>query len=177
MKTPKIIKPHVLSFCRQVCKGDPFFVPLRPLPNKSVNDCVNIVPEQIAQQGGKQIIGWAIWEWPKVFIEAEFHTIWEAPGGELIDITPKAKIFDRILFLPDPKIKYRGRQIDNIRKPLTRNYDIERFIWLAEQRTIEWNKGDLADYYGPITPEGRLLDLQQEMMQLQRKLTMKYGPP
>jgi len=181
---PKIIKPYVLSFCRQISQHEPFFVPLRPLSGKPINECFNIVPKHIATHGGKQCVGWTIWEWPKVFIEAEFHCIWETPKGEFIDLTPKIRNFDRILFLPDAKKQYKGIQADNIRKPLTKNRDIERFIYLARQRSIILNEGDLAHYHGEITPEcvpnfpfERYRQVENEMAEMQIKLMRKYGNP
>ena len=77
----------------------------------------------------------------------------ETPKGEFIDLTPKIRDFDRILFLPDAKKQYKGLQVDNIRKPLAKNRDIDRFIHLARQRSIILNEGDLAHYHGEITPE------------------------
>jgi hypothetical protein len=183
-RPPKIIKPYVLSFCHQICKEEPVFVPFRPLIGKPVNECFTVVPEHITTHGGKQIMGWTIWEWPKVFIEAEFHCLWESPNGEFIDLTPKVKNFDPILFLPDSKKQYKGIQVENIRKPLTKNRDIERFIYLARLRYIILNEGDLAHYHGEITPErfpkfpfARYGQVEYEMAELQAKLTRKYGPP
>lgn len=175
MKKPEILKPYVLSFCRQVSKAAPFFVPLKPLHDKPINACFTIIPAHIAANGGKQAFGWAIWEWPKVFIEAEFHCVWESPEGEFIDLSPKIKKFDNILFLPDANKQYNGIQVDNIRKPITKNKDIERFIYLARQRFLMLNEGDLAHYHGEIRPNNRYLQLEYEMSQLQMKFTKKYG--
>src|SRR3989304_3847969 len=103
MKPPKILKPYVLSSCHQISKHEPVFIPSRPLFGKPPDECFAIIREHIALHGGKQYIGWSIWEWPKVFIEAEFHSIWKSPEGEVIDLTPKRYTFDRILFLPNPE--------------------------------------------------------------------------
>lgn len=177
MKPPKIIKPYVRTFCRTVCKNEPLFVPLSPLPNKPINECFRIVPEHIAKFGGKQVNGWAIWEWPKVMIEAEFHCVWESPEGSFVDIAPKPFPLDKIVFLPDSLKHYRGRQVNNIRKALTRDKDIYRFIELANQIYIELNKGDLADYHGPVTLNGQTLQLRDEMMYLQLILSKRFGKP
>lgn len=175
MKPPKIIKPYVRSFCRTVCKNEPLFVLLRPLPNKPINNCFKIVEEHIAVHGGNQLNGWAIWEWTKVLIEAEFHCVWETPTGDLIDIAPKPFQLDKILFLPDPQKQYRNRQVNNVRKPLSRNKDIDRCIELSNLIFTESNKGALAAYHGEIVLEGNLLKYHEEMIQVQTRLHRRYG--
>jgi hypothetical protein len=127
--------------------------------------------------GGKQHLGWAIWEWPKVLIEAEFHCIWESPGGELLDITPKDSPLDKILFLPDPKRKYGGVQVDNIRKALARDKNIERFISLAHERYVELNRIVKPDYYGPIIYSAKATAIDDEMKELEYRFRIKYGAP
>jgi hypothetical protein len=127
--------------------------------------------------GGKQYNGWAIWEWPKVFIEAEFHCVWESPEGKLIDLTPDDLQLDKILFLPQPKKQYRGCQVNNIRKPLSGDKDVHRFIELAGKRFAERNKTMLPGYYGPIIIQGKALAIEDEMEMLQAKLMARYGVP
>lgn len=39
-----------------------------PVGQQRYEDCFNVVAEQVAGHGGQQIIGWAIWELPGVFI-------------------------------------------------------------------------------------------------------------
>lgn len=174
MNPPNLIKPYVRSFCRTVCKNEPLFVPLRPLRNKPINECFRIVPEHVANSGGKQVNGWAIWEWPKVMIEAEFHCVWESPEGSLVDIAPKPFPLDKIVFLPDSHKQYRGRQVNNIRKALTRDKNIYRFIELANLIYVELNKGDLADYHWPVTLKGKTLQLHEEMKHMQLMLSRKF---
>jgi len=110
-KAKSQISKFVLNFCKEVSSEKPVLVPLRPLHSYEINDCVNSVPEHIAKFGGEQILGWCIHIWKKVFIEAEFHSVWCSPDGELIDITPKVYDIDSIIFLPDNKLTYSGKQI------------------------------------------------------------------
>ncbi len=175
MKAADISQKHVLAFCRTVSKSQPVVVPVRPKFGKELNDCTNIVKEHVLMHGGVQHLGWAIWEWPTVMIEAEFHTIWEAPDGFLVDLTPKPCGIDTILFLPDNKIEYRGRQINNIRKPLTMDKDVKRLIALHNQFFVELNKGDLADYHGSVVMTERIRKLQQEMQQFHMRIARKHG--
>jgi hypothetical protein len=171
---PKLILPYVLTFCRSICRNEPVWVPLRPLPGKPVKECLSIVPEYVGMYGGTQRNGWAIWEFSKVMIEAEFHCVWESPDGELLDLTPQGFALDKILFLPDGKRKYRGLQIDNIRKPLTRDKDVKRFIELAERKFIELNRSVLPGYYGKIDIPDTVLAIQHEMELLEAKINRRY---
>ncbi|ULB11836.1 hypothetical protein ORIO_18545 [Cereibacter azotoformans] len=56
------------------------------------------------QQGGRRVHGWAIWRFVDTsgsIIIAEHHSVWEAPSGVLIDVTPPASGGSEILFLRD----------------------------------------------------------------------------
>ena len=137
---------HVKSFCYSLSDQSPFSIPLKPISDVPVNECFSIVPKHVLANGGRVVTGWAIWEWPAVIIEAEFHMVWETPDKVLIDVTPKPKDFSYITFLPDSKKQYRGRQVDNIRKPLSRSLLIKRYIETAHNIFIEMNNGDLANW-------------------------------
>lgn len=170
---------YVIEFCQRIAPHD---VPLRvvhePLPNQPLLECFRIVPEQIAAHGGKQLTGWAVWETPGVFIEAEFHAVWQQPDGTLRDVTPRPLPFDQILFVPDSRREYAGRQVDNIRQSLVDDRDVVRFLYLAKRRFEILNKGDLADQHGEIRLPPRALkeyrNVQKEMMQLQHRLHRRY---
>ena len=135
MKIPRPNKDYVKSFCKNISNNDPIIVPLRPLSGKPLNDCFSIVPEHVLSHGGKQAIGWTIWEWSPIYIEAEFHVVWKSKDGALIDIAPKPEDSspDSILFLPDPKKQYRGKQIDNIRQPLVNDFLVSEFLNAAKK--------------------------------------------
>lgn len=153
-------------------------VPCQPLAGKPMLECFSIVPEHVIAEGGKQLIGWAIWETPGVFIEAEFHAVWQDPHGNLIDLTPRPIPFDHILFLPDPSREYRGRQVDNIRRPLVKDRDVVRFLYLARRHFEIQNTGDLADQHGEIELPPRLAKefwkVEKEMAQLYNRLSRRY---
>jgi hypothetical protein len=174
MRPPKLVKPYVISFCRSIVKNpEPLYVPVRPLRRAPADECFRILPKHIASYGGDQVTGWTIWEWPRVLIEAEFHCIWRQPEGELLDITPKSVPVPRILFLPDPNRKYRGRQIDNFRKPLDHDPAIKRF--LASRIHQAFNEGELADYHGPVELSEEAIRDEIEQQELQRILVRRYG--
>lgn len=168
----------VQAFCRRlVVGGRSQYVPVRPVVGEPVDECFTIVPKQVAAHGGEQHIGWAIWIWPGVFIEAEFHAIWKRPDGRLVDVTRKARQCSRVLFLKDPSREYEGVQVDNIRRALNNDPQTLRFIELAHARFLETNRGDLADYHGTIKLEShpRLWEILDEMHELEHALVAKYG--
>lgn len=57
------------------------------------------------KQGGRRVHGWAIWRFVDIsgasIIIAEHHSVWEAPGGALFDVTPPASGGSAILFVRD----------------------------------------------------------------------------
>lgn len=177
MIVPDINKPYVKLFCKKISQHKPLIVPVRALPGKPVNECFAIVPEHIAVTGGEEYIGWAIWEWPKVLIEAEFHCIYRDNDGKLIDISPKEMEFDHILFLPHPEKKYRGKQVNNIRKALSRDKNIDRLITLQTLIFKEMNRGNLAEQHWEDRTIPALRNLNYEMMLVQEKIIAKYGTP
>ena len=170
---------YVADFCRHVAQDQiPIVIPYKPLPGKPQNECFSIIPEQVIAEGGKQLIGWAIWETAGLYIEAEFHTVWQDPQGNLIDLTPRPYHFETILFLPDPRREYRGRQVNNIRRPLVDDLDVTRFLHLATRRFEILNKGDLADQHGELSLPPRVVrdyrKIEKEVMQLQHRLIRRY---
>lgn len=178
MKVPKKDKDYVISLCKSICPDSKcVYVPVKPLPDKPANECFSIVPEHIISNGGEQKFGWSIWHWPHVFVEAEFHAVWKSPKGALIDITPKSDSFGRILFLPDPHRFYDGRQVDNIRKPISNDPLVKKFLDLWEERYREMNKGYLANQHGIIIVPQRVREIDYEVEQLSLILAAKFGFP
>ncbi len=173
---PDPSRPSVKSFLGTIVKDtSPYYVPVQPAPFAEVNDCFGAVPKQVELHGGHQQIGWTIWMWPKVLVEAEFHSIWISPEGQPIDITPKGAEIPRILFCPDNHRQYRGCQINNIRKPLQNRREIKRFCELATLIHKELNKGDLAFYHGTIELSDQCRRYRAEQAELQLWLWRKYG--
>jgi len=116
------------------------------------------VRRRIEREGGEEVLGWKIWEWYGVMIEAEFHMVWRSPGGVLRDITPNQLPFEQILFLPDPSLTYLGRQVNNIRCPLNADPRVVDFIRDANEFFLIQNEGDraaLSDISETISNEER----------------------
>lgn len=180
MRPPKLIKPDVVRFCRTIVpEAVPVYVPVIPIPEGDVNNCFSNVEKNTAQNGGKQIIGWAVWERPSVLIEAEFHSIWLSPSGELIDITPKQMPMPRILFFTDPRREYKGVQVDNIRKPLKKDRDVEHLCDFAHRHFKNINTGELAKFHGKIRLTGEAAATYHELEKAKMRMLQKFGrnPP
>jgi len=126
-------------------------IPSNPFTGAVENDCFLNVQKQIERAGGEQVIGWALWEYPGVFAEAEFHAVWRDPEtGGLLDLNPRPYPWSVISFLPDPTRSYEGRQVDNVRKALNDNPLIEQYIHKAQQLFRLMNTGELAHQHGQI---------------------------
>ena len=180
--TPKRITPVIEALASELVPGGvPVFLPATPpAPDAQMNECFAAVEGEVTRHGGSACIGWRIWEWPHVLIEAEFHAVWRNPAGELCDVTPLVNGEARILFLPDPGRAFEGKQVNSIRKPLSTNPDVAAFIAVADAEFELGNRGERDRQGGQITLEG---DEAEEWIALQRKRRellprlLKVSPP
>lgn len=170
---------HVLEFSSSIAADTlPREVPCRPLPDKALDDCFPIVAKQVAAKGGQQIFGWAVWELPGVFIEAEFHSVWESPEGEFIDIVPRLRPFTEIAFVLDANRRYENRQVDNVRKQLVIDNDVKRFLFLRQRRFVILNAGERALQHALVLPKTDMRELEaneKEGMRLERRIYKRYA--
>lgn len=109
------------------------------------------------------MLGWLIWIMPGVMmIEAEFHSVWVSPTGEMIDITPKAQGENKILFLPDKKLKYKGFQINNMRLNISPKIRlVDDLILMFDTNFRLQNEGDLAHQNIVIISQALLSNMEQ----------------
>lgn len=164
------IKEKLSTFFNSISPGQiPLYVMHKPLTGKPFKECFSIVPEHIFRHGGKQVFGWAIHEIPKMWLEAEFHVIWQSPNEDWIDITPRLYVPDSIYFLPDPKRQYEGIQVEPIFLPLSDNDLVKRYIALAHDYFVETNKGYLA-YKAYYIRTQRIINLENEMHKINIKI-------
>jgi len=166
---PRDLYPHVIEFCRSLSQEAPVYLEVRPDPVAVINECPSNVRRHIQSDGGDAITGWQIWEWVGLMIEAEFHQVWRSADGELRDVTPKVLPFPRILFVPDPRLTYDGRQINNIRRALTSDNRVREFIALADRIFAITNSGALAEFHGLLPP-----DVARESMKLEIEKTRLF---
>lgn len=170
---------HALEFSLSIAPDTQAFgVPCQPMPDKSLDDCFPIVAEQVVARGGQQIFGWALWELPGVFIEAEFHSVWKSPEGDVVDIVPRSRPFTEIAFVPDASRRYENRQVDNIRKQLVIDNDVKRFLFLCKRRFAILNAGERAMQHAVILPKADMRELEaneKESMRLERRIHKRYA--
>lgn len=119
--TPERVTPAIASLCRDVSPGhEPIYVDVAPDPEARPSECFPNVRARVARDGGEILYGWVIWEWRRVFIEAEHHAVWLSEG-RMLDITPHVPPSTRVLFLPDPDRAYdfvTERRLQNRRQSL-----------------------------------------------------------
>jgi hypothetical protein len=103
MTTPAEIRGDIIRFCNELSPGaSPEFVGFDGSVAGVQDNCFSNVSRLVEALGGEALLGWTIWEWPGILLEAEFHAVWEDSNGRLIDPTPKADGETRVLFLSDP---------------------------------------------------------------------------
>jgi hypothetical protein len=180
-RVPDPGKKHVQSFCESLVPGGtPFPIAIDAEAHAEANDCFNIVKAKVATCGGTPIFGWAIWEWPGVLIEAEFHAIWKDESGSLRDISPAPDGVSSRLFLPDPSCSYEGKQVNNVRHPLTDNPEVRRLIAAQNAFFEVMNKSERAYMHTVSIPEKELLPVtrerQQAMDELMRRKVGRNDP-
>lgn len=166
------------EFCDSISPGQtPFYVPYEPMAGEPPKECFSIVPKKIAAEGGEHVIGWGIHIAEHIWLEAEFHAIWQRPDGSLVDITPREgdNGLTDVLFLPDPTRKYEGRQVMPRYQPLTENPDVLRLIELQHQFFRKTNEGDLANQNAYALTREHLLIL-DEMQKLRNNIADSLTP-
>ena len=125
---------------------EPIEIEVTPEGGALESDCFRIIDNKVKHEGGKMILGWQIWKSP-FLIEAECHAVWEDNDENLLDLTPKPKGINKILFIEDPRLVYEGKQIDNIRLNITKNKLVDDFIESFKTKFRLQNKGERANHY------------------------------
>lgn len=149
--TPAEVSRELAALCNDlVPNGTPDYVPVHPELGAPSNECFPLVEAVVSKNGGNRLLGWSLWEFPGVFVEAEFHAVWESPSGQLLDVTPKDRPVERILFLPDRGATYSGRQINNVRRTLTADPCVPRYLATFDAEFELLNRGARADQHGEI---------------------------
>ncbi len=143
--TPAKLSQDLAALCNALVGGGttvvlPRLVPLgeRPL------DCFETVERQVVDRGGSACHGWALWEWPGLFLEGEFYAVWRDVDGALRDITPRTGEARSILFLPDPARQFDGRRVKNVRQPISPDPAVEGFLRACDEEFALINRGARA---------------------------------
>ncbi|QQK03787.1 hypothetical protein JFN94_06390 [Burkholderia anthina] len=146
---------HVQVIKRRLAiEHDPIHIDVQVAEHALVDECFPNVALEVERSGGRQVLGWALWELPGIYFEAEFHAVWEKPDGTLVDITPKKESTSRILFLRDPNAIYAGLQVNNLRVPISREPAVLEFLEACEAEFELTNSGDRSGQYGEIALTG-----------------------
>jgi hypothetical protein len=153
-KTPRVpisVTSPIKRLCnRLVPMGHPLYVEVSSEEHAEVNDCFINVENKTKQCGGKVQYGWAIWYLPGILMEAEFYAVWLSPDGKYLDVSPHQIQLTKIMFVPDPKRVYTGKQTDNVRIPLNKDPRVKEFIQLHERKFRIMNEGDPAKQHGLV---------------------------
>ncbi|MEG0163495.1 MAG: SEC-C metal-binding domain-containing protein, partial [Mucinivorans sp.] len=76
--TPKELTDQIKSFCSEILTDvQPIYIPIQPIENGQYGECYKNVQNAINAMGGKRILGWNIWWWANILLEAEAHAIEE----------------------------------------------------------------------------------------------------
>ena len=149
--TPAEVSGELDSLCTALAPNVvPIYVDVRPIHNAPANECFSLVDSAVQREGGSSLLGWALWELPGVFVEAEFHAVWASPTGELIDVAPKNRPVSRVLFLPGKDLVYSGRQVNNVRRTLSLDPCITEYFATFDAEHELMNRGDRVDQHGEI---------------------------
>lgn len=178
-RVPDRVTSPIRRLCNRIHTGSvATFIPVKPEPDGELSDCFAIVDGKIKRDGGSVCHGWAVWFLPGIMVEGEFHSVWRSPDGDLLDVSPNPLNAEKILFIPDPIRLYEGRQVDNIRVPLSKDPRVREFIELAHKRYLVMNEGDLAYQVGEVAVDDqKLMPIMQRMQQLAHELGIGMGVP
>ncbi|WP_268798047.1 SEC-C domain-containing protein [Pseudomonas huanghezhanensis] len=146
---PVSLPSYVKEFCAEISSLPPQVLDYTSSEGSLPSECFENVKRKVAVAGGQAVFGWQIWEWPGVLVEAEFHSVWQSPAGELFDITPKLENERQIVFVAELGKTYKGERVDNWRKALIDNRIVHDFIRLCEAS---------FDWFGQTPPSGTELE-------------------
>lgn len=167
----------IITLCQKIApEHQAIYLKVEPSNASIINECYENVAQIIKQKGGAIQYGWQIWETlPEIMAEAEFHAVWKDSDGNYHDITPKEiPEITEILFLPDSKRTYLGRQVDNIRIALKDDPLIDAFIKNAESYFEVMNRGELANYHGELIATPEMIQLKQQQEEIFAAMIQKF---
>ena len=182
-RTPEEISEKTLELCRSIVPGceSPIFIDITPEVGSEADDCFEIVRRKTQHESGRIQYGWAIWEWPRVFIEAEHHAVYEPPSGQpWQDLTPCRRKSRQRLFLPDDSATYdfqnEGFRRDNRRIALSDDSDIDELFKAAKKRSEFYNELPGVGKIAISEWEAKKLEkIERRLARATELLAQKYG--
>jgi hypothetical protein len=140
------------ALCERVSPGHvPIHIDIAPLPGCQIDDCYPNVSDKVDTEGGSSVFGWAIYEWPRIWHEFQFHAVWRDPNGILRDVTPRADREKVVLFLPSD-LSYTGEAVSTRRFSCSETPKVRRI--LSIQKEID----DLKVAYFVAKGESSIMD-------------------
>ena len=165
--TPKHISKRVRAVCSSILpQARPIVLPCRPEPYAEAGACHANVAEKVRREGGSVQHGWIVYEIPPWEICAEFHAVWRSDAGCLVDVTPALHGGSRVLFLPDARRTYEGRNIAGVHYPYSDTSICREYAELATaQERILYPPGE-------IYVNGRAVDPKQQKLVTERMVNI-----
>jgi hypothetical protein len=161
---PKTISANILAFCHDI---NPAMVPqyvcarsVVAIPKSGFS--VEQVKHVMENEGGELVLGWVIWEWPNVVLEAEPYAVWRK-DGYLYDVTPRRG--GKVLFLEDPSIVSNEPYPLNKMRALRNDAAIDKYIECAQMFVAL-----RLNYDSSKGPDGQSEEFQQKLEQVFKKM-------
>lgn len=174
--TPAEVGPVLRELIDELVVGAaPIYVDVLPLDGAPVNECFLVVAEHVKKNGGSCRVGWALWEFPGLFVEAEFHAIWDDGNENFLDITPKSSPSAKVLFIEDPEKEFKNIQINNVRKPLNSDANLIEYLKTFTEMHELMNRGDRSGGFGEVTLSGDEAREYQNIVQRQASSFMQIA--
>ena len=113
------------------------------------------------------LLGWRLWEWPSVLVEAEFHAVWRMKDGNLQDPTPNQWKEPKIRFVHDSNAERPEEYAYpcNILEPLVDDELVVRLVELLRKKNSAESKGDMV----------ALQRTEEAMMPLNAQVSKRFG--
>jgi hypothetical protein len=179
--TPTSIGPAVLALCARLRPGGPLPVYLKVDPDPDCDSvaCFGNVARKVDRDGGRLQNGWAIWIWPRVYIEAEHHAVYEPyVGGPWRDMTPGEAGVRRRLFLADDAATFdTSARRDNVRVALADDPLVTEMFACMDIRTKVWRSGAALNRATGMTAFAELQAAELAQHFVQVELAKKYLRP
>lgn len=167
--TPTALTPKICDFCRSIVSNEQaIFVQVQPFEGAGRDYCLENVARYGAQFGGTSVLGWCIWERPRVNLHAEFHAVWKASNGEFLDVSPTPNGETKILFLSDPKLVWEGKRIPSHFLPLMHWREIQDY--LAAHARLEKMVQAGIDSIEPTEHASAVAELKRSVKALEKRL-------
>ena len=176
---------RIIEFCsRRTVPGCecPIFIAVTPEVGSEADDCFEIVRRKTQQEGGRIQYGWAIWEWPRVFIDGQSITRFtnrrRVSRGK--NLTPCQRKSRQRLFLPDDSATYdfqnEGFRRDNRRIALSEDSDIDELFKAAKKRSEFYNELPGVGKIAISEWEAKKLEkIERRLARATELLAQKYG--